>query len=287
MGSSATPQPMLLSARILTIAITTALAVGSLTACSANTHDALHSPSTTPATRIPTSPAPEPTAAQRLPSNAVAKVGPHIITKATVEHWMTVLIITDGNDIPKTNDPRRTVPIPPNYTLCVSNAKAVLANSTGPSTGALQEKCAQLRQALQEQALEILVSASQLASESAEHHITTNNNEASRRLNRLVHEEFPSRDAFRRYLHLTKQTLTDQLERIKAQILAGKLTSTLTGGSNHTPTAAQQLSLAQSSKKWIAATICRRAYAISLCNQSDGARHRPPAVNTLIQELGL
>src|SRR5579872_6258142 len=37
-------------------------------------------------------------------SDTIARVGTHPISRASVEHWMSVLIVTDDNDIPKTAD---------------------------------------------------------------------------------------------------------------------------------------------------------------------------------------
>ena len=151
---------------------------------------------------------------------------------------------------------------------------------------AIKEKCALLREALQEQALETLISTDQLIGKAAERGITASDSEARRLLARLTKEEFPSQASFQRYLRITKQSLADQFYRLRELILTGKLIKAVTGGTG-TPTPAQQREFAQVSKKWIAATSCRSGYVIALCSEYKPTAGKPPAAGTLIAELGL
>jgi hypothetical protein len=216
-------------------------------------------------------------AAASLPSNAIAKVGSYTVTKADVAHLMPVIVVTDGNDIPKTNDPKRVVPEPPSYSACIANVKG---GKGGPaahlSAVAIKDKCALLRQALQEQALETLISTDQLIGKAAERGITASDSEARQLLTRLKNEEFPSPAAFQRYLRITRQSLGDQFYRLRELILTGKLLQAVTGGTG-TPTPAQQQEFAQISEKWVTATSCRAGYVISLCSEYKPTTSKPPA----------
>jgi hypothetical protein len=226
------------------------------------------------------------TAVASLPSNAVAKVGSYTVTKADVAHLMPVIVVTDGNDIPKANDPKRVVPEPPSYSACIANVKGGKGGPARLSAVAIKERCALLRQALQEQALETLIATDQLVGKAAERGITANDSEARQLLTRLKREEFPSEAAFQRYLRITKQSLADQFYRLRELILTGKLIKAVTGGTG-TPTPAQQQEFAQISNKWIAATRCRTGYVISLCSEYKPTISKPPPASALITELGL
>jgi hypothetical protein len=218
----------------------------------------------------------------------VAKVGSSSITKAAVEHWMSVLIVTDTGDIPKTTDPKLVVPQAPSYAACITHAGEGLAHTNGHlSVAAIKEKCARLRQALKEQALETLISADQLIGKSAERGVTVSNSQVRQRLDQLNREEFPNQAAYRRYLRRTRQSVADQLYRVKTNLLAGDLIATATGGPNHTPSPTQQREFADLSNKWIAATDCRPDYLVALCSQYKPSAAKPPAVNVLIAELAL
>lgn len=220
-------------------------------------------------------------------ADVVAHVGTRPITRASVEHWMSIMLITDGNDIPKEVDAKRVVPQPPTYSACVTDAKMTL--KTAPRAQ-LKRKCALLRQALQEQALEHLISTQQLYAESAEHKVSVSDAEATKRLDALKREQFPSPAAFTSYLRITGQTIYDQLERIRFSLLTAKLLQTLTGASSPNHLTIQQsarlAAFASTSDKWRHATTCAPAYAVPLCSR-EGPKANRPVPDMLITELGL
>jgi hypothetical protein len=200
---------------------------------------------------------------------------------------MSVMLITDGNDIPKKADPKRVVPQPPAYSGCIANAKATQATA---SRAQLKRRCALLRQALKEQALEHLISTQQLYGEGAERKVAISDAEVIKRLDALKREQFPSPAAFDNYLRITGQTTHDQLERIKFSLLTAKLLHALTGGASPDHLTPQQraglASLARASGKWRLATTCDPAYTVPLCNHGSSAANRQTP-SALIAELGL
>lgn len=223
-----------------------------------------------------------------LPSGVVAKVGPQAITQRAVEHWMSVLVITDGHAIPKTPDPKLLAPRPPSYATCIADAKGGLAEKgTRLTSASIKQKCASLRRALREQAVEVLISTAQLVDEGAERGIVLNDKQVRRLLAGLVRAEFPSEAAYRRYLHITKQSLRDQIYHVRPMFLAAKVLKAVAGGPDRTPTPAQLRGLANATKKWIAATTCRAGYVVPRCREYKASTEQPPAVNVLIAELAL
>jgi hypothetical protein len=219
--------------------------------------------------------------------DTLARVGTHPITRASVEHWMSVLVITDDNDIPKSSDPKRAVPQPPAYSACIANGKATLSATPRAQ---IKQKCALLHEALQDQAIEHLISTQQLYSETAERSISVSDHEVGAYLKRREREEFASHAAYANYLRITGLTKQDQLERARAELLTRKLLQSLTGSSSpHNLTPEQRgrlVSFARISKKWKEATTCKPAYAVPLCKLT-GLLPSKPAPDPLIVELGL
>jgi hypothetical protein len=273
------------------LALAGTLACLSLTACASTPHHTTATSGAAPHTSNATTPETTTTAASSsagLTGQTVARVGPYPITKAAVEHWMTVMIATGTSDIPKTSDPKLVVPQPPSYTTCITNAKEGLAHtSSHPTLAAIKEKCGLLHQALTEQAVELLISTSQLIGESTEHGITASDSEIRQQLNRLKSEEFPNDAAFRRYLHITRQSLADQLYRVKELLLTSKLLASIAGAPNHTPTPAQQQAFTPAVKRWTAATSCRTGYVVARCNQYKPTTASKPPISVILAELAL
>jgi hypothetical protein len=271
------------------LALVAALVCVSLVACARTSNHTSATHKSAPAeSAARDAPTPSTPGDAGLSGKTVAKVGRYTIATTAVKHWMSVLVVTDRSDIPKTRDPGLAVPQPPNYTTCVTHAKIGLARvGSHPTVATLTRKCALLRQALQEEAIELLISTEQLIGKAAVLDIAVNDSEARQQLSRLKPSEFPTEAAFRRYLRLTNQSVADQFYRVKNLILADKLIATVAGGPHHTPTPAQQREFAEISKKWIARTSCRTGYVVALCRQYAPSAGKPPAVNVLIAELAL
>jgi hypothetical protein len=270
------------------LVIVATLVCVALAACgSASKHTSTTAPAATQAATQSAAASPGTAQGATFSGQTVAKVGPYTVTKAAVEHWMSVLVVTDKSDIPKTNDPKLVVPQPPDYTTCVTNAQAGLTGTSNHLTAtAIKQKCALLRQALQEQAVELLISTDQLLGKSAERRVTASDGEVRRHLNKLVREEFPSQAAFQRYLRFTRQPLADQLYRVKSLVLTTKLLLAY-GLSSGTPSASQQQYFTQVTKHWVAATSCRTGYVVPSCSQYKASAAAKPGTGALIQELAL
>src|SRR5436305_7512045 len=55
-----------------------------------------------------------------VPSNGVAKVGDHVITKAEFNHWLTAAARQQSSGQPGQPPASGAVPDPPNFTNCVA-----------------------------------------------------------------------------------------------------------------------------------------------------------------------
>jgi hypothetical protein len=200
---------------------------------------------------------------------------------------MSVLEITDGQTIPSKTARRRVMPDPPNYVACIAHAEAVArkpaTDQSGQAHAQLKIKCRQLRQALEAQALNLLISAAWLIDECAEHGVTVSDREVTQRFARLRAEEFPRRGDFQRYLALTGHTLADELFLAKREALSEKLLQKILGEGGRDALAKFER---DSKQKQTSRTDCRSGYVVQGCKQYDAAKATAgPSVNALLEEI--
>jgi len=98
----------------------------------------------------------------------VARVGSNAITHRTLTRWMAALA------------PEHVVPDAPRYTACVKRQQALALAQA--SSAAMKQECAQQYRALEQQALDLLISSQWLLGEAAARHLTVSGRELNARL---------------------------------------------------------------------------------------------------------
>jgi foldase protein PrsA len=206
-------------------------------------------------------------------SEVVVRVRGAPITKATLDHWISIEAIVSSELFPRKPAPRGVVPDPPGYTACIAYLRSLPAVITGgrskPAVAQLKSRCRRRYKTLRQYVLEFLIGAEWTLGEGAELGVRPTDAEARQRLKQVNKRYFPREADFKRYLSLTGQTLSDEMFRSKVQLLEVKLPQMIAPKG----LTAQQQRLAYAklsdeyTKKWTARTSCRPGYIVSKCKQ--------------------
>jgi hypothetical protein len=209
----------------LTLALAMALTLLVLAACASTTYHP-ETTSSIPANRhaTPTTPS-SPAVNEHLAAGVLVRVGAHLITIQTLEHWIGVQAILEYQATPTRPVPAGVIPRPPSYYACTTHLAALAhTNHTPPApTLTLKQQCQATYQTLRGQVLETLIAADWVTEEARKAHITLTPQETSRAL----HQRFPTHTALTRYLTLTKLTTTDETTLLNNELLLLKLQHTL------------------------------------------------------------
>lgn len=215
-------------------------------------------------------------------SEVVAQVGGNAITKATLDHWISIEAILLYEIVPRRAVPRGVVPDPPDYTACIAFLKSqpVALGRVGPKPTAAQLKssCQQEREMLKEKELGFLIGDQWMFNEAAEWGLKVTDKEVRQRLEQIRQTLFPKKVVFQKYLANTEQTIPDWLFRAKVGLLELELRRKIFPPKGLTPQQQQALTrlASESTKKWLARTSCRAGYVVPRCKQYKGAL--PPGI---------
>lgn len=207
----------------------------------------------------------------------VARVeGVGSISKATLDHWISIEAIVSRDLFPRKPVPRGVVPDPPGYTACIAYLRSLPGVIAGagskPTVAQLENRCRQRYETLRQSELEFLIGAEWMIGEGAERGVRPTDAEARKQLKQFNKADLPREADFRRYLALTGQTLSDELFRSKVQLLEEKLPQMIVAKR----LTAQQRRQAYAkfgrefTRKWTARTSCRPRYIVSKCRQYRG-----------------
>jgi foldase protein PrsA len=212
-----------------------------------------------------------------MPSDTVAQVGRYSISKATLDHWISVEAVTDYETNPRRPVPKGVVPDPPNYTACIARLEATTPTSTRGEAAAartrLKSQCQHDYQAVRQHVLNVLITFDWLISESAKQGVTVTDKEVKQQYARFSHERFPKQGELERYLAFTGESLSDELLRMRIDLLSTKLVKKITATRGLTPRQQQQALVRffqAFPKKWVAKTNCRTGYVVPNCKQYKG-----------------
>lgn len=215
----------------------------------------------------------------------VARVGGSAITRAAVSHWMATWAGRDYFEL----SGRRTVPAdlvsdPPDYAGCVTSLEAAAASSPTKGsrlTGAqLLAKCQQLYEALKLQAAAFLVEAQWLIGMAREMGVTATDGEVLQVFKRSTAELFPNEAQFRRVLASQRSSMSDELFRVKLNLLAQKVQQKASAEGKQAPA-----KLTEAEQRWNAKTSCSAGYVVQHCKQYTGASASAPAPAVLIEQV--
>ncbi|HST33661.1 MAG TPA: peptidyl-prolyl cis-trans isomerase [Solirubrobacteraceae bacterium] len=167
----------------------------------------------------------QPLSADALPSapgGIVARVGPYAITQAAYEHAFAAEVDAEG---PAT----RVVPVPPDFSACVSHMKAAAATSieagaaTPTSAGALKQECQKKYETLRETVLNRLITNVWVIGGGKELGLTVGEGEIQKNIAEFKQRNYPSEEKFQSYLQSSGQTLADLVFQTRVEFFSQKI----------------------------------------------------------------
>jgi hypothetical protein len=214
-----------------------------------------------------------------VPADAVAKVGDHVIGRATLAHWARVEGYLANEANPYTVNPLWVMPEPPAYTACIAQSEMDASKSTHTSStpeAQGKRRCEQSYQELQKKALSFLLEALWSEGKAAEQGITVTPSELEQELQSFTRREYPGPNDLQRHLAYARMNMSDELLRVRKNMfelrLRQKLEREFRAASGHgtRDRELQSKLLIGSRGKWLAKTSCRPGYLVLFCRQYRG-----------------
>lgn len=205
-------------------------------------------------------------------SETVVRVGDHAITKAEVEHWMSVLVGYGSNG----REPGPQVPVPPRYKACIADQRTHPRQSfhqVNPTRKQLKADCEFEYERFKLKALYLLISYQWVAGEARELGVKLDQRELARQLSMFERAVALGSGSFKRYLRFTRATRSDIELSLKLDQLTQKVEAKVGGpGTSQRREALLTAFGRQLKRKWLARTDCRPQYVVPICRQ-----YRTPA----------
>jgi foldase protein PrsA len=145
--------------------------------------------------------------------SVIVRVGKRAITKDALAHWMSILA------------PQHEVPDPPRYAACVTRRQA---RRSEPALE-VRAQCARSYRALEQQALELLISSDWLIGEAADRNLGVSRREIKQRLHR-TERAFRSEAEFHESLEAIAHTTADSEFELEAELASSKIRRMLVSG---------------------------------------------------------
>jgi len=161
-----------------------------------------------------------------VPGNAVAEVDGTAIEKDTYQHWLNVAAKSSG--------PGAKVPVPPDYTDCIAQAKksaAKPAKGQPKQTDAdYKKQCEQQYNQLRDQVLGLLISFQWIEREAEDQGIKVTDAEVKKSFDEQKKQSFPKTADYEKFLKDSGQTNEDVLQRVRLDTLSQKIRDKVTKG---------------------------------------------------------
>jgi foldase protein PrsA len=155
-----------------------------------------------------------------IPGDAVVQVNSNNITTTTYEHWLQVAAASSATE----SGGKPVVPVPPNYTACISHkASSAAKGSTQQSSAALKAQCAAEYKTLSHEVLGFLISSEWVLGEAAALGVKGSDEEVHKEFIKVKNTQFPSVAEFEKFLAKSGQTVSDLLLRVKLNMLSQKI----------------------------------------------------------------
>jgi foldase protein PrsA len=161
-----------------------------------------------------------------VPGNAVAEVDGTAIEKDTYNHWLNVAAKSSGPDA--------KVPVPPDYTDCIAQAKKAAAK---PAEGQpkqtdadYKKQCEQQYNQLRDQVLGLLISFEWIEREAEDQGIKVTDAEVKKSFDEQKKQSFPKTADYEKFLKDSGQTNEDVMQRVRLDTLSQKIRDKVTKG---------------------------------------------------------
>lgn len=215
-------------------------------------------------------------------ANTVASVGANTITKAMLDHWVSVVAVRQYESIPGGPVPGWVRPDPPTYAACIDHLEASAGGSRRPAVLAgYKAGCERQYRELRRLVLDSLITGEWLIGEGERRGMRVSDGEERRRLAEVERNAFGGEAKFQRYLALTGETVADQLFRARIKLFTFKIEHQVMASGHSTREG--ELAFARFinafPRQWAARTSCRQGYVVPNCKQYKGPV--APAINLL------
>jgi parvulin-like peptidyl-prolyl isomerase len=209
-----------------------------------------------------------------VPGNAVAEVDGTAIEKDTYEHWLNVAAKSSGPDA--------KVPVPPDYTDCIAQAKKAAAK---PAEGQpkqtdadYKKQCEQQYNQLRDQVLGLLISFEWIEREAEDQGIKVTDAEVKKSFDEQKKQSFPKTADYEKFLKDSGQTNEDVLQRVRLDTLSQKIRDKVTKGKDQVTD--QQIEDYYNKNKAQFAQPERRDLSIVLTKKEDKAKEAKAALES-------
>ena len=155
-----------------------------------------------------------------IPSDAVVQVDGNNIANTTFEHWMKVASASSATS----SGEAPVVPVPPNYTACISHLATTSAKSkTTQTNAALKAQCAAQYKSLSHEVLGFLISSEWVLGEANALGVKASDEEVHKQFIQVKSTQFPTTAEFEKFIAKSGQTVSDLLLRVKLNMLSQKI----------------------------------------------------------------
>lgn len=209
-----------------------------------------------------------------VPGNAVAEVDGTAIEKDTYEHWLNVAAKSAGPDA--------KVPVPPDYTECIAQAKKTAAK---PAEGQpkqtdadYKKQCEQQYNQLRDQVLGLLISFQWIEREAEDQGIKVTDAEVKKSFDEQKKQSFPKTADYEKFLKDSGQTNEDVMQRVRLDTLSQKIRDKVTKGKDNVTD--QQIEDYYNKNKAQFAQPERRDLSIVLTKKEDQAKEAKAALQS-------
>jgi foldase protein PrsA len=209
-----------------------------------------------------------------VPGNAVAEVDGTAIEKDTYDHWLNVAAKSAGPDA--------KVPVPPDYTECIAQAKKTAAK---PAEGQpkqtdadYKKQCEQQYNQLRDQVLGLLISFEWIEREAEDQGIKVSDAEVKKSFEEQKKQSFPKTADYEKFLKDSGQTNEDVMQRVRLDTLSQKIRDKVTKGKDKVTD--QQIEDYYNKNKAQFAQPERRDLSIVLTKKEDKAKEAKAALQS-------
>ena len=215
------------------------------------------------------------------PVSTIVRVGDHTITSATLDHWARIEAVLAYDSQPTRAIPAGLVPDPPAYTACSKYLRNVEPAARTASAAAVRRECKARHRHIREHVLNILISFAWMLEEGERWHITASHKDAMGQLRAIIHADFNNSTAeFNTYLKNTGLTLSEELLRIRVNIISARLLQKLISVKKAAGEGLMAVYryLSEIPRRWTAKTHCDAGYVIPECKEYKGSLEPEVAV---------
>jgi hypothetical protein len=211
-----------------------------------------------------------------IPRGAVAQVQGRAISKAMLDHWVSLEAVARYADRPTEPLPSGLVPDPPLYRHCIDylrRSRPKLIKGHRPLTEAqLKASCESYDRALRDRALSVVITFQWLIGEAAKRGIRVSGQEVAQRLTRFNEEKYPGRGELQRVEGISDETLADERLRVRINMLSTRLEEQVARSGEGAAGRQRVLTrfFKEFPRKWAAKTNCRAGYIVPNCRQFKG-----------------